>query len=216
VSVAEERASSGVYATLREQILLGRHRPNQRLVEVDLCEQFGVSRTPVRQALLQLQQAGLVDSTRHGWVVHEHTEDEVRQIYQVRTALEGYAARLAALAATEDELRELAGIYDADIPTLVAGPRAKLVTLNQVFHSTINRLAHNPRLANLCDESRSYAFNYQLAATYSDEEMAGSLDMHRRMGAAIAEGKPDEAERLAREHIAASLDYALRRISQLV
>ena len=214
--MAGERASSGVYATLREDILLGRQRPNQRLVEVDLCQQFGVSRTPVRQALLRLEQDGLVDSTRHGWVVHEHTENEVRQIYEVRTALEGYAARLAALAATEDELGELSNVYDRSIPELVAGPRARLVELNQVFHATINRLAHNPRLAGLCEESRSFAFNYQLAATYSDEEMAGSLEMHRHLGAAIHAGEPDEAERLAREHIESSLHYALRRLAQHV
>jgi len=214
--VTGERASSGVYATLREHILLGRQRPNQRLVEVDLCQQFGVSRTPVRQALLRLEQAGLVDSTRHGWVVHEHTEIEVRQIYEVRTALEGYAARLAALAATDEELDELSGIYDQDVPALVAGPRARLVELNQVFHATINRLAHNPRLAALCEASRSFAFNYQLAATYCDQEMAGSLDMHRRLEVAIRAGEPDEAERLAREHIESSLHYALRRLAQHV
>jgi DNA-binding GntR family transcriptional regulator len=130
----------------------------------------------------------------------------------VRAALEGYAARLAAESATPDEVGQLAGIYSEDIPALVAGPRSRLVELNGEFHRAVTRLAHNPRLAELCEANESFSFNYQLAATYSDEEMTGSLTMHRAIREAVAAGNGDEAERLAREHVMTSLRFALRRI----
>lgn len=211
-----DSSSSRAYAALRQDILLGRYRPNQRLVEVELCEQLDLSRTPIRQALLRLQYDGLVESRRRGWIVHEHTETEVRQIYEVRAALEGFAARLASVHASPDELAELEQLYPEPIPQLVAGPRARLVELNRVFHRRINEVAGNERLADLCESNQAFAFNYQLAATYSDAEMAASLEMHWSILAAIQAGDGDEAERLGREHVTSSLQFALRRIHQRV
>jgi DNA-binding GntR family transcriptional regulator len=211
-----DSSSSRAYASLRQDILLGRYRPNQRLVEVELCEQLDLSRTPIRQALLRLQYDGLVESRRRGWIVHEHTEEEVREIYEVRSALEGYAARLASHNATREELAELEALYPDPIPELVAGPRSRLVELNRIFHRRINEIARNGRLADLCESNQAFAFNYQLAATYSDTEMADSLQMHMDLLAAIKSGDADLAERLAREHVTTSLQFALRRIHQRV
>ncbi|MCU1411746.1 MAG: transcriptional regulator, GntR family [Rhodoglobus sp.] len=209
-----DNVSSGeqAYRSLRRDIILGRHRPNQRLIEEELCEELGLSRTPIRQALSRLEVEGLVESHRRGWRVHEHTEGEVKEIYEVRAALEGYAARLATESATESEIGDLAAIYSEDLGSLVAGPRGRLVELNGEFHRTITKLAHNERLADLCEMNGSFAFNYQLAATYSDEEMMGSLTMHQAILAAVASGNGDEAERLAREHVMTSLRFAQRRM----
>ncbi|MCU1508755.1 MAG: transcriptional regulator, GntR family [Glaciihabitans sp.] len=212
--MSDDRHHSGnrAYESLREDILLGRYTPNQRLVEVELCELLGVSRTPVRQALLRLEYEGLVESRRRGWIVHEHTEDEVRKIYEVRSALEGYAARLAAMNATPEEIASLAAIYPEPIKQLVAGPRARLVELNGAFHRGINHAGHNERLASLCESNQAFAFNYHLAATYSDDEMSGSLSVHMQILAAVEAHDADLAERLGREHVTASLGFALRRI----
>lgn len=202
------------YQVLRENIIFGRYRPNQRLVEVELSAELDVSRTPIREALGRLATEGLVESRRRGWIVHEHSADEVRHIYQVRAALEGFAARLAAEQATAQEVEDLAAIYGEGIPTLLEGPRSKLVPLNGVFHRGINALARNPRLSALCAANQSFAFNVQLAATYSHDEMAESLLMHTRILDAVRRHDGDAAEMLTREHILSALDIVLRRLDQ--
>src|SRR2546430_2516572 len=93
--------SDGVYVQLRRAIVQGQLRPKQRLVEAELAETLEVSRTPIREALQRLALDGLVSRHRRGWVVREHEADEIKDIYACRAALEGYAARLAAVAASD-------------------------------------------------------------------------------------------------------------------
>src|SRR5215211_4475027 len=104
-------AADGIYDRVRADIVHGALRPNQRLVEIELAERLGVSRTPIRETLQRLTLEGLVHRTRGGWVVHEHSQDEIRAIYEVRAALDGYAAFLAANRATERELEALEALY---------------------------------------------------------------------------------------------------------
>ena len=89
--------SDALYAQLQRAIVQGQLRPNQRLIEAELAETLDVSRTPVREALQRLAFDGLVSRHRRGWVVREHGVDEIKDIYACRAALEGYAARLAAV-----------------------------------------------------------------------------------------------------------------------
>src|SRR5579859_8257976 len=96
-----------VYEELRQAIVEGRIRPNERLIELELARALNVSRTPVRESILQLVADGLVVSRRRGWVVREHSPEEIREIYEVRAALEGFAANLAAVRATDEQLAEI-------------------------------------------------------------------------------------------------------------
>jgi DNA-binding GntR family transcriptional regulator len=81
---------------LRDEIIQGKIRPNERLIAVDLAERLKTSRTPIREALQLLEAEGLVVAAKRGYVVREHTRDEIVEIYEVRASLEGMAARLAA------------------------------------------------------------------------------------------------------------------------
>src|SRR5436190_22723903 len=92
--------TEAIYEQLRSEIVRGQLRPNERLVEAEIAERLQVSRTPVRESLQRLAADGLVVSRRRGWVVYEHTIDQIRDIYETRIALEGYATRLAAERAT--------------------------------------------------------------------------------------------------------------------
>src|SRR5690625_2352156 len=96
-----------VYKTLRARITDGSIRPNEMLFEIELAEELGVSRTPVREALHRLVADGLLDLVRRRWIVHEFTESEIIEIYEVRTAIEGYAAFLAATACTSEQREQL-------------------------------------------------------------------------------------------------------------
>jgi DNA-binding GntR family transcriptional regulator len=196
--------SDEVYDRVRADIVHGVLRPNQRLVEVELAERMGVSRTPVRETLQRLALEGLVRRNRGRWVVHEHSADEIRAIYEVRAALEGFAAFLAAGRVTAIELSALAALYPQGDEVLVLGPDVQ-VELNERFHDGVIAAAGNARLAQLSRESRQYYFNHRIARLYDADETRRSIEGHRRILAALAEGDGPGAEARAREHV----DYAL-------
>src|SRR5581483_11474189 len=106
----EPRLGEQTYNELRRAIVQGRLRPNQRLIETELAEEYAVSRTPVRETLQRLAVEGLIVPARRGWIVREHSLEEINEIYEVRAALEGFAARLAAQRATKAQLDEIAAI----------------------------------------------------------------------------------------------------------
>ena len=89
-----------IYAKIRADIISGKIRPNSRLIEAELADFYDVSRTPVREALQRLYENKLINRIKSGWVVREYSLDEIKEIYEVRAALEGFAARLAAERAT--------------------------------------------------------------------------------------------------------------------
>jgi DNA-binding GntR family transcriptional regulator len=198
------KRSPGTYDQVRADIIHGVLRPNQRLVEVELAERLGVSRTPVRETLQRLVQDGLVRRDRAGWVVHEHSADEIRALYEVRSALEGYAAFLAAGRATADELEQLDALYPPGDAALALAPDVQ-VELNERFHDGVIAAAGNARLAQLSRASRQYYFNDRIARRYDAEETRRSIDGHRRILTALAQGDGPAAETHAREHV----DYAL-------
>lgn len=196
-----------LYARLRHAIVHGELRPNERLVEAELAESLGVSRTPVREVLQRLRRDGLVTSRRRGWVVREHTADEIRDIYACRAALEGYAARLAALSATEEQRAELKSILNSAPPAAPGSER--MVVINERFHEAIIDASGNELLAELCRQSRLYYFNRRVAALYNEEAAAQSRAQHEKLLGAILARDPDLAEALIREHIETALGMIL-------
>jgi DNA-binding GntR family transcriptional regulator len=200
-----------VYERLRTAILTGEIRPNQRLVEAELARQLEVSRTPVRESLQRLQQDGLVDGGREGWVVREHTAVEIREIYETRAALEGYAARLAAERGPEELLEEVARIHgQAPRPSEV--PREEVVAYNTAFHDAVFRACGNERLIRLIQSNREFYFNYRVATLYTDQELEASIAGHQAILGALLRRDGDRAEVLAREHILESLPIILSRL----
>ncbi len=204
--------TDGIYDRMRADIVHGTLRPNQRLVEVELAERLGVSRTPVRETLQRLTLEGLVQRNRGGWVVHEHSPEEIRSIYEVRAALEGYAALLAAGRATPDELDALGDLYPDGDTVLALGPDVQ-VERNERFHDGVIAAAANARLAHLCRASRQYYFNHRIARRYDASETRESIEGHRRILAALARGDAAAAESCAREHVDYALEIVLTKIT---
>jgi DNA-binding GntR family transcriptional regulator len=204
--------SDEIYTRVRADIVHGVLRPNQRLVEVELAERLGVSRTPVRETLQRLVLDGLVRRDRRGWVVHEHSAEEIRSIYEVRAALEGYAAFLAAGRATADELNALDALYPPGDGALALGPDAQ-VELNERFHDGVIAAAANSRLAQLTRASRQYYFNHRIARLYNLDETRRSIEGHRRILEALARGDGPAAEAHAREHVEYALAIVLTKVT---
>jgi DNA-binding GntR family transcriptional regulator len=203
--------SDGAYQRLREDILTGKIRPNQRLIEEELAELLQVSRTPVREGLKRLAAEGLVFSRRRGWVVREHSNEEIREIYEARAALEGYCARLAAKRGTASQVEQIAAIHRT-WPNRGRISHKQWVEVNDRFHDAIVIAAHNRRLAELIRANREYYFNFQVAQLYSEQEVAASLAGHDAIVRALLARDPDRAEKEMRKHIELALRVMIAKL----
>ena len=204
--------ADGVYQRLRSAIVRGELRPNERLVEADLADWLEVSRTPVRECLQRLVTERLVANRRRGWVVLDHSIEDIREIYEVRAALEGYAAQLAARQASADQVERIMTLAGIDPATYADPPRRGFVEYNQQFHDTVVEACGNSRLAEAIRRSREYYFNYRIAAVYTLAEVADAIGGHRAIGLAIQRREPDAAERLARAHVHEALEAAVMKL----
>jgi DNA-binding GntR family transcriptional regulator len=211
-AVAPAGLADGVYQRLRSAIVRGELRPNERLVEADLADWLEVSRTPVRECLQRLATERLVANRRRGWVVLDHSIEDIREIYGVRAALEGYAAQLAARQASPDQVERIMALTRIDPATYADPPRHGFVEYNQQFHDTVVESCGNSRLAEAIRRSREYYFNYRIAAVYTQAEVAEAISGHQEIGRAIQRREPDAAERLARAHVHEALEVAVMKL----
>ena len=204
------RRTDEVYERLRAEIIRGDLRPREALSEIEIAERLNVSRTPVRESLQRLDSEGLITSHRRRWIVYEHTTDEIREIYEVRAALEGYSARLACLRATEDELAELAELRaeaaNADLES------DKRVDLNEHLHDSVLRFAHNGTLLKQARTSRLFFFNRSIAQLYTPADLRASARQHQDLLDAILRRDAAAAEHAAREHVEYALELMLRKL----
>lgn len=203
------------YSQLRTAIITGDLRPNQRLVEVDLAGQFGFSRTPIRTGLQRLEADGMVTKQRSSWTVREFSVPDIREVYQVRSALEGYAARLAASQGTAEEFARIDAMLDSHgkrLADLVALPHREQVQLNTDFHSSIAEASHNQHLIALIRKNREFYFDERLARLWSEEEYMRGHAGHSEILKALRDRDGDAAERLTREHFTMSLDVIVAKI----
>jgi DNA-binding GntR family transcriptional regulator len=211
-AVVPASRTEGAYQRLRSAIVCGDLRPNERLVEADLAAWLSVSRTPVRECLQRLAAEGLVAKRRRGWIVQEHSTGQIREIYDVRAALEGYAARLAARQASRGQVERIMALAGVDPATYADPPRRGFVEYNQEFHDTVVESCGNTRLTEAIRRSREYYFNYRIAAVYSAAEVAAAIAGHQAIGQAIRRQDGEAAERLTRAHVYEALDAAANKL----
>lgn len=211
-AAASAGLADGVYQRLRSAIVRGDLRPNERLVEADLAVWLEVSRTPVRECLQRLAAERLVVNRRRGWIVQEHTVEDIREIYGVRGALEGYAAHLAARQASYDQVEQIMAQASVDPGIYADPPRRGFVEYNQQFHDTVVESCGNSRLAEAIRRSREYYFNYRIAAVYTAAEVAQAIGEHQAIGQAIQRRDPEAAERLTRAHVHQALATAVMKL----
>lgn len=201
--------SEDVYWQLRREIVRGELRPNQPLAEIDIAERLNVSRTPVRESMQRLAADGLVVSRRRRWQVYEHSKQEIEEIYEVRLALEGYAARLASQRITDAQTGELARLRE---PAPADGRLTVRVEHNELFHNQLVAIAGNDRLASMLAHNRSFAFNRQVASLYTPDDLAVSGAQHTRLVEAVLARDGDTAEQIARQHIQSALEIIIARL----
>ena len=146
---SQSQAPTDAYSLILEAIDVGVYKPGDRLVESDLAERFGVSRTPIREALQRLETQSLLERDGRSLIVAALDHNQMAELYVVRRELEGLAARLAAKHATEEEVRVLRDMVTAD-DALVGDPSA-LSRANRRFHKQIHLASHNRYLVQQLD-----------------------------------------------------------------
>ena len=184
------------------------YKPGDRLVESELADRFGVSRTPVREALQRLETQSLLTRDGRSLIVASLDHTQLSELYVVRGELEGLAARLASRHAAPEEVRVLRDMLEAD-KALINDPNA-LSRANRRFHKQIHLASHNRFLVQQLDlVHRSMAL---LATTSISAEGRGAdtLAEHENIVAAIEAGDGDAAYVALRNHISAAYEIRLR------
>ena len=187
------------YSLILEAIDSGTYRPGDRLVESDLAERFGMSRTPIREALQRLETQSLLTRDGRSLIVASLDHNQLAELYVVRAELEGLAASLAARHATAEEVRVLRDMVAHD-RALLGHPQA-MARANRRFHKQIHLASHNRFLVQQLDlvhRSMALMANTSLAATGRGED---ALREHEAIVEAIAEGDAKRAGEALRAHI---------------
>lgn len=196
------------YTLILEAIDAGIYRPGDRLVESELAERFGVSRTPVREALQRLETQQMLARDGRSLIVASLDHNQLAELYVVRAELEALAARLAAKHAAPEEVRVLQNMIDEDRGQL-EDPEA-LSRANRRFHHQIHLASHNRYLVQQLDlVHRSMAL---LATTSLAVKGRGeaALDEHQAIVDAIREGNGDAAAAALRAHISRAFETRLK------
>ncbi|MDQ0285317.1 DNA-binding GntR family transcriptional regulator [Desulfofundulus luciae] len=190
-----------VFESLREAIIQGRLKPGERLMEIQLAEEMGVSRTPVREAIRKLELEGFVVMVpRKGAYVAGISVKDIVDVFEVRAALEALAAGLAAERITEEELEELeralVKTYEVSSHDLEA-----LVETDTRFHELIYKASRNERLVQIITNLADQIQRFRATSLAQPGRTKHALEEHKQIVEAISERNVELAQILAREHI---------------
>jgi len=191
-----------VFETLREAIIQGRLEPSERLMEIQLAEEMGVSRTPVREAIRKLELEGFVVMVpRKGAYVAGISVKDIVDVFEVRAALEGLAAGLAAERATTEELEEMERavlqIYEVSSGTNLN----TLVERDTNFHELIYKASRNQRLVQIVIHLKEQIQRFRTTSLALPGRGRHAVEEHKNIIEAISSRNVELAGNLAREHI---------------
>ena len=199
------------YSLILEAIDVGIYKPGDRLVESDLADRFGVSRTPIREALQRLETQSLLTRDGRSLIVSSLDHSQMAELYIVRAELEGLAANLAAKHATSEEIKVLQDMVDSD-RKIISDP-SSLARSNRRFHKQIHLASHNRFLIKQLDlvhRSMALMATTSLAA---DGRGAVAVEEHQAIVTAIADGDSTEASQKLRNHISVAFITRLKQDS---
>jgi DNA-binding GntR family transcriptional regulator len=197
------------HSLILDAIEAGFYKPGDRLVESELAEKFGVSRTPVREALQRLETQGMLRRDGRSLIVAALDHNQLAELYAVRTELEGLAARLAARHATEEECRVLRRMVRDDLALLGGDPRL-LAQANKRFHKQIHLASHNRFLVQQLDLVHRAMALMATTSFAAEGRDAVALAEHEAIAAAIEARDGDAAYHALRTHISQAFETRLR------
>ena len=201
-----------VFNTLRDAILTGKLVPGERLMENQLADKLGVSRTPVREALRMLELENLVELVpRKGAQVLDMSEKDITNILEVRSALEGLATSVACKKMSKEDLQQLKNM-EVDFEKAVADNDVeRFVDIDEDFHDLIFAATENDKLISIFRNLRIQLYRYRMAqAKNNDTSMSTIVAHHRSIIRAIENHDSEEGASIAQGHIKYQTESILR------
>ncbi|CAA7599888.1 GntR bacterial regulatory protein HTH signature [Acididesulfobacillus acetoxydans] len=189
-----------VFDSMREAIISGVLKPGERLMEIQLAEEMGVSRTPVREAIRKLELEGFVVMIpRKGAYVAGVSLKDVADVFEIRAALEGLAAGLAAERVTDEELEQMERIllfHEGQETTL-----EKVVESDTDFHALVYEASRNARLVQILGNLREHFQRFRSTSLAVPGRVKVAVEEHRAIVEALVQHDVAEAQELATQHI---------------
>jgi DNA-binding GntR family transcriptional regulator len=190
-------ATEAQYLLLRQHIIEGQIPPGSTLLETALSAQYGVSRTPVREALGRLAQDGFIERSARGFRVRARSPEEILEIYEARIALESTSAALAATRRTEFDLARLAHMLNTRREETDS---AKFGSLNNDWHDALRAAGHNATITGLLDRLDLLLSIYRPRGGLGGPP-SQPVDDHSAILDAIRDRRPDAAQEAMRAHL---------------
>jgi len=209
-STASVREST--YGYLKKKLLSGSFTPGERLTEEQLAADIGVSRTPIREALHKLEREGLVKPLEtRGFCVPADSREEMEELFDIRSILEGYALRSACETIRPSDIDALEELIRKAEQALAQNKINEIFQFNTRFHDTLHGLvASRPRLHGMMADMRRYVLRYRRGTLHTVEGAKRAIEGHKKIMLAIRLKDPDLCERIMRAHIQESKEDALR------
>lgn len=200
-----------VYEQLKMQILTGKIAPGTRMMEVELADEMGVSRTPVREAIRKLEKEGLVTiEPRRGAYASDISVKDMVDTLEVREDLEGLAAALAASRMTEKEMEELRAITDGYSEAIQNSDTEKIIEYDEKFHKYIVACSENKTLIQLSETVQELALRFRYLY-YDDFSRYENMPVeHKQIVDAIISGDAEAARRTADDHVKKLKEFVIR------
>lgn len=203
------RAAAEIVAAVEQKILSGTLIPGQRVDEVALAKTFGVSRTPVREAIFELAAAGLVEQRAHrGAFVADVTLEQIFDVYEVLAKLEGLCARLAARRMDAKERQQLVKLHEQMGKLLSPGDRERYIALDYRFHGLLIHAARNSALRDHLSTCMKRIAPLRTTSMEMVRGMQTAYAEHGKLVKALIDGDADQAEHIMSEHVALRAEQA--------
>lgn len=191
-----------VVDNIRQAIISGQFPAGMRLMELQLAEEMGVSRTPVREAIRKMELEGLVVMIpRRGAYVADISIKDINEVYEIRTALDVLAAGLAAERIGDDEIREMKTLLDADKPLVAAKDYPWIIENDTAFHDIIYKASRNRRCMNIISNLREQITTIRGRSMPYPGRLDDMIREHQAIYDAIAQRSVDKAQKAVRTHM---------------
>ena len=191
-----------VFESIRGAILSGTIKPGERLMEVQMAEKLGVSRTPIREAIRKLELEGLVNMVpRKGVYVADLSIKDITDVLEIRSALEGLAASLASTRVTAEDIKEIEKAVE-EFNEAIKGEDFELIVEKDLkFHDSIFKASGNEKLVVLTNNLREQIQRFRVMILKNSSGLKDLSVEHREIADAISSKDADKAQELATRHI---------------
>lgn len=191
-----------VCETLRDAVRRGILQPGERLMEIQLAEDLGVSRTPVREAIRKLEMEGyVIMMPRRGTYVADLSIRDINEVFEIRTSLESLASGLAAERINEEELEKLQRLLVEIGAYIKSGDMESIVRTDTEFHDLLYQASRNSRLVGIISNLREQLTRFRTTSMSFPGRLKATLEEHRKIVEAIAQGDEKAARKAAEHHM---------------